>query len=81
MSKNKNSDPAKIIFQHVDKPKNFAMSKAINVFDDKYRINIYIEKEVSEGLCGKRMSSSYFVRFNTENNKMDILMSGVSPYL
>ena len=66
--------PCDVIFNYVEKPKDYLFCKSMNVFDDKWRVNIYSKRYV-EGIEGKYISSSYFVKFNTENN----LVTFVSP--
>lgn len=51
-----------LLFKQVAEPKNFLMTKIINVFDNRYRINVYIEIE-EDGLIKKRISSSYFCHY------------------
>jgi hypothetical protein len=66
--------PCDVIFNYVEKPKDYLFCKSMNVFDDKWRVNIYSKRYV-EGIEGKYISSSYFVKFNTENN----VVTFVSP--
>ena len=58
-----NITPCDIIFKYIDKPKDYLFCKSFNVFNDKWRINIYSKREV-EGIEGKYISSSYFVKMN-----------------
>lgn len=56
-----------LLFQQVPKPKNYLMLRAINVFDDYYRVNVYTQTE-DQGLIKKRIGdNSYFCHF-TKNN-------------
>lgn len=71
-TKNHNLQPCDIIFDHVNKPDKFLMCRSVNVFDDKWRVNIYSKRYV-EGIEGKCISASYFVKFNTEDNKLHII--------
>ena len=59
--------PCDIIFNHVDKPKDYLFCKSMNVFNDKWRVNIYSRREI-EGIEGKYISSSYFVKMNKNGN-------------
>lgn len=79
MKKNKTEDvtPCDVIFDHVEKPRGFLFCKSINVFDDRWRVNIYSRRYVDD-IEGKYISQSYFVKFNQDSSKLDILMSGVS---
>lgn len=52
-----------LLFKQVEKPKNFLMTKIINVYDNRYRINIYVQNE-EEGLLKKRIAASYFCHYN-----------------
>jgi hypothetical protein len=51
-----------LLFKQVEKPSNFLMIKIINVFDNRYRINIYIET-YEDNLIKKRIHSSYFCHY------------------
>lgn len=66
--------PCDFIFDYVTKPSDYIFSRCFNVFDDKWRVNIYSKRYV-EGIEGKYISNSYFVKFNIDNNKI----SFVSP--
>lgn len=52
-----------LLFQQVEKPKNILMIKTNNVYDNRYRINIYVQNE-EEGLLKKRIAASYFCHYN-----------------
>jgi len=51
-----------LLFKQVEKPKNHLMTRIINVFENRYRINVYIEIE-EDGLTKKRIHSSYFAHY------------------
>lgn len=52
-----------LLFKQVDKPKNHLLTKIINLWENRYRINVYIE--ISEdNLIKKRIHSSYFCHYN-----------------
>lgn len=53
------------LFNIINKPKDYLMTKIINVYDNRYRINIYCEKE-EDGLNKKRICDSYFAIFNKD---------------
>lgn len=59
-----------LLFKQVDKPKHFLIVKIINVFDNRYRINVYTQHE-EEGLIKKRISSSYFCHYSS--GKLEIM--------
>lgn len=68
----KERDVCRKIFDIVDKPKNYLFCKSMNVFDNKYRVNVYSKRYVNE-IEGQYISNSYFVRYNEENMTLDIL--------
>jgi hypothetical protein len=70
--KNQNLEPCDIIFNYVDKPDSFLMCKNTNVFDDKWRVNIYSRRYV-DGIEGKCISGSYFVKYNQDDQSIKIL--------
>ncbi len=53
------------IFDYIDKPDNFYMCKAMNVYEDRYRVNVFVREEV-EDLTGHKLyiDKSYFCRYN-----------------
>lgn len=55
------------VLEIVGKPDNYFMSKGLNVYDNKYRVNIYT-KESIDGLTGEktRIAQSYFCRLDDE---------------
>lgn len=54
-----------LINKKFGKPKNHLMTKIINVYDNRYRINVYHEVYDDDlKLYKKRMYSSYFCRYN-----------------
>jgi len=60
----------KLLFEQVDKPKNYLMTKAIKLWDNRYRINIYVEFE-EDKLIKRKIISSYFCHYST--NKLTII--------
>lgn len=52
-----------LLFKQVEKPKNHLMTKIINVFENRYRVNVYIEIE-EDNLTKKRIHSSYFCHYS-----------------
>lgn len=60
---NYNIAPCDIIFKHVSKPDDYLNCKSINLYDDRWRVNIYSKRFV-DGIEGKYISKSYFVHFN-----------------
>lgn len=61
-----------LLFSQVPKPQDYLMTKIINVYDNKYRINIYCEKE-EDNLTKKRICASYFAKYSSKKNKLDII--------
>lgn len=55
-----------LLFKQVEKPRNHLMTKIINLWENRHRINIYIEIE-EDNLIKKRISSSYFCHYNKGN--------------
>jgi hypothetical protein len=52
-----------LLFKQIEKPKHHLMTKIINVWENRYRINVYIEIE-EDNLTKKRIHSSYFCHYN-----------------
>lgn len=59
-----------LLFKQVEKPRHHLMTKVINVWDNRYRINVYIEIE-EDNLTKKRIHSSYFAHY--EPGRLTIL--------
>ena len=53
-----------LLFKQIEKPKHYLMTKIINVWENRYRINVYIETE-EDNLMKKRIHSSYFCHYNS----------------
>ena len=54
-----------LVHEKFGKPKNHLYTKVINVYDNRYRINVYHEVYDDDlKLYKKRMYSSYFCRYN-----------------
>lgn len=53
----------KLLFQQVEKPHDYLMTKIIKLWDNRYRINIYIEFE-EEKLIKRKIINSYFCHYN-----------------
>ena len=69
---NENPYVCKQVLEMVGKPDNFHMCKGMNVYDDRYRVNIYVREDV-EDLTGHKLyiKDSYFCRL--DNDKVTIL--------
>jgi hypothetical protein len=62
----------KLIFEEYEKPKNYLATKVINVYNNRYRINIYHEIfDADLNIYKKRMYSSYFCKY--DNGKLEVL--------
>ena len=67
--KNLPIDACYMLFKKIDKPNNFEMCKAINVYDNKYRINVYTKNhDPIYDLDRVRITESYFCRIT--NNEL-----------
>lgn len=64
--------PCDIIFNHVKKPDDYICCKSINVFEDRWRINIYSKRYI-DGIEGKYISQSYFVKFKNDGTNLEIV--------
>ena len=64
-----------LLYKQVSKPKHHLMTKIINVYDDRYRINVYVQLE-EDGLIKKRIAQSYFCHYSP--GKLKILL-GLPP--
>lgn len=53
-----------LLFQQVEKPKNYLTTRIIKLWDNRYRINVYVEL-FEDNLTKKRIHSSYFCHYNT----------------
>jgi hypothetical protein len=52
-----------LLFKQVEKPKHYLMTRIIKLWENRYRINVYIQIE-EDNLIKKRISSSYFCHYN-----------------
>ena len=60
-----------LFFKIVEKPKNFYDLKIYNVFDNRYRINLWINVK-ENGYDKSKIHSSYFTRLS--DNQLYIIM-------
>jgi hypothetical protein len=51
-----------LLFRQVSKPKHHLMTKIINVWENRYRINVYTEME-EDNLTKRKIHSSYFCHY------------------
>ena len=61
----------KLLFQQAKKPKNTVQVKVVNVYENRYRINVYVGIE-ENGFYKNKIDSSYFVKLKDE--KLEIIL-------
>jgi len=66
-------DICDILFQQIDKPSNYKMCRAFNVYDNKYRINVYTHEVVND-IESQRISQSYFAKLAGDGTSLEILL-------
>lgn len=71
-------DVCGLLFQQIDKPSNFKMCRAFNVYDNKYRINIYTHEVVND-IPSQRISQSYFAKLAGDEASLEILLKPAAP--
>ena len=59
-----------LLFKQVEKPKHHFMTKIINLWENRYRINVYVELE-EDNLTKRKIHSSYFAHY--EPGKLTIV--------
>ena len=64
-----------LLFRQVERPKHHLMTKIINVWENRYRINVYIQIE-EDGLTKKRIAQSYFCHYSPGSLK---ILLGLPP--
>lgn len=52
-----------LLFKQVEKPKNYLMTRIINVFENRYRVNVYIQIE-EDSLIKRKIGNSYFCHYS-----------------
>ena len=58
-------DVCDLLWQQVERPKNLEMCRAINVYDNRYRINVYTRSHDEIYDIDKvRITQSYFAQLN-----------------
>jgi hypothetical protein len=55
-----------LLFKQVEKPKGTQAIKIANVFDNRYRINVWVKVE-ENGLEKNKIHSSYFAHLNGDS--------------
>jgi hypothetical protein len=61
---------SRLLFEQISKPKNYTFIKVNNVYDNRFRVNLYCETE-EENLIKRRICASYFCSFI--NNQLNII--------
>ena len=58
----------KEVLDQVGKPDNYFMCKGLNVYDNRYRVNIYVREDI-EDLTGHKLyiKDSYFCKLDGDN--------------
>lgn len=52
-----------LLFKQVEKPKNYLMTKVINIFENRYRINVYCEN-TEDNLTKRKIQDSYYAIYD-----------------
>ena len=58
-----------LLFKMVEKPKNHLMTKTINLWENRYRVNVYTEI-TEDNLIKRKIHSSYFCHYEPGNLKI-----------
>lgn len=61
----------RLLYQQVKRPKNLTRTKITNVFENRYRINIYSQVE-ENGFEKQKITGSYFAKLN--GDKLEIVI-------
>lgn len=56
---------AQLLFAQRERPRNLHEVKVVNVFDNRYRINVWIRSD-EDGFEKTKIHSSYFARYDGE---------------
>lgn len=52
-----------LLYKQVERPKNHFLSKVINLWENRYRVNVYVEIE-EDNLTKRKIHSSYFCHYH-----------------
>ena len=58
-----------LLFKQIDKPKGHLMTKVINLWENRYRINVYTEI-YEDNLMKRKIAKSYFCHYEPGNLKI-----------
>jgi HEPN domain-containing protein len=61
-----------LLFKQVERPKNHFLTKINNLWENRYRVNVYIEIE-EDNLTKRKILSSYFCHYSP--GKLKIISS------
>ena len=66
-----------LLIKEIGKPQNLVMCKAMNVYDNRWRINVYTRYIVDPDtkLEGNQISYSCFAKLNSKSDKLEIVDS------
>ncbi len=60
-----------LLFKQVEKPKHHLMTKIINVWENRYRINVYTETfDEIDNLTKRKIHASYFCHYSSGELKI-----------
>ena len=60
-----------LLFKQIEKPKNHLMTKVVNLWENRYRINIWTETyDQKDKLTKTKIDSSYFCHYEPGNLKI-----------
>ena len=60
---NNNTEIESLLFKQVEKPDNYLTTKVVNLWDNRYRINVYTEKTSNNLMIERKIQDSYFCRY------------------
>ena len=60
---NNNTEIESLLFKQVEKPDNYLTTKVVNLWDNRYRINVYTEKTSNNLMIERKIKDSYFCRY------------------
>lgn len=64
-----------LLFKRVEKPKGLFDIKIVNVFDNRYRINLWIRVE-DKGVSKTKVGTSYFAILEEDSLKIKTFLNG-----
>ena len=69
---NMKKDICSALFNKIEKPSGYLFCNAVNVFDNRYSINIFSKRYVN-GIEGRHISYSCFAIFNDKTGELNII--------